>query len=618
MSDTNHNQLFFWPLTNLSIDHVIEQAKHQLEGNWTAWFFCDGAEGIQLPENWQHESFSNHKYRLHDRYFDDLCNLPDVILPHVIHKKNWEASLLASKHELQIPYAKLILQNLLINEICKLPGRHLIISDDILFLDDVQKILTLQDIVSWGAGGKGRFSFAQKTFLLKSKIKNFFSGISKRYRKIQFYSSLMKRTKESANQKASFDHCDIVLMTWMNETDFQNEQLAYFGSMALDFKEKGYKVGFLGTYSGGLSKAEKALKTWEQSSEEICFLSSFWSVKLLVSVFISSFLPFLKIQKSIKLGDVNIYPALSRLKQYCWNSGEMIYPLLVRDTFSKADHLFPNNQNFVYLYEHQPWEMSLLAGLRETAFSGKAIAFQHGMLAPNYVGFSPSKYEVLDNALLADFYIVMGPFYRQLLEKMHIPRERILGSGAYRYGYLFDIKEQTICDDTKGVLAIATSINFDETSAIIKMCLEASKHNSGVRFLWNFHPMLGNSSRQKIIDMIEEYTGDSPKKFEYCDQKIFELLERADGCIFSGSGSAFDAWALGKKLIYIANPVRFSYCKVPDHVLFGSITNVAELSECLNHVAVYTETRISKGNSLEKYLTYPNIDKVDQIINNRV
>ena len=211
----------------------------------------------------------------------------------------------------------------------------------------------------------------------------------------------------------------------------------------------------------------------------------------------------------------------------------------------------------LHLYEHQPWEKVLAAGVRRALPTTRVVGVQHAPFARNYLSFFPSRRALSDGAS-PDILLLSGVGYVSWFLAEGMPAERLRVVGALRYegamGETSPVGTTVLC---------CTGIDLDEAIELATKAARATDQ-TGLRLLVNFHPVTDAQFRAALLAGVDQGLGGRPEHVVFSPEPMRTLLTEAGTVLYTTSASCFEAILAGRRAIYVGRDLVLDYDKLPD------------------------------------------------------
>lgn len=514
----------------------------------------------------------------------ELISLDEQVLGCECHRLAWASSLLADRGpyagDLQINAARYTAMD----EIVRAGGRHVFFVDDAIVSRAMAETakrngLTLECADGADVAGNTMGVLRARASVLKQYVSQ---------------SRVLKKMRKSRPAPwAELARCDVLVLDWVGANSFERDgETARTGNlqrMADVLRQGGLKVGFIANPLSWTQPFEAIAENVVDAHDPVVMTDEcrgIWSV--LKGAWATWRMSRHVRGATLRAGGLDLSPLFEverqsdavRPQSTAAYSYSAIAAVLARhDVKPKA---------IVYPCENQGWEQALAAGVRRHLPQTRVIACQSAPMAERYISQLPAPSDV-KSGRLPDQWVVMGPFYRDLLVKFGLPGAHIVVGGSFRFeAALENPLKPAQGGDGKTVLA-ATSIEFGEALDLVVKGAAAVLEIPGAHLVVNFHPIVEGEFREGIAEGLRKALGgDAMTQVTLSTQRSSELMDKADVLLYNSSGAVFDACFVGVPVVHVAVDGSLSYDKVPGGTS-NRVNGTKELVAMLNEIFSRTE-----------------------------
>lgn len=213
----------------------------------------------------------------------------------------------------------------------------------------------------------------------------------------------------------------------------------------------------------------------------------------------------------------------------------------------------------VHLYEGQPWERTLRASIRSALPATRVVAVQHMPFPPLFLNSIPSASEI-STGEIPDRLIVLGPSIAEYLGSLGFPSDRLAVGGALRFAAARNLGEGGRGRD----VLCCTGIDLHESIELADKAAQAVTRFRGLRLLVNFNPQAPASLKAAVRSFV---LGRLPETaaaaIDFSDLGVRDLISSAGVVLYSDTNAAYEAFAAGCELVFVARDCALDYDKLP-------------------------------------------------------
>lgn len=414
------------------------------------------------------------------------------------------------------------------------------------------------------------------------------------FRKARTFVSEMKTLRNLRNKTAGVDwkrvrESDVVVALWARSNTFPLdaplEEHSHFGLFPHMLNEWGVKVAYLAFPISWVEPFEEIAENGVHAHDPVVFLHDFLNPFDVVIAMVKALLFPLVARRQLVVKGIDLKAVITRAIQRDTGSWRLARALLFGGVGVKMKAAKIKPRNVVHLYENQPWEKCLRAGIQRNLAETKTVACQQSFFADRYLSVLPAANDIRLGRI-PDTLLVLGAEFSDKLKASGVADKQVKISGGLRY----DLKTSP---DNKGVaneppssplrVLVSGSIGLDETLEIAIKAALAADGLDGVRFTINFHPVMAESSRKQIERAVQAVLG-ADADFIFSDQPAAPLLADADAVLYNSSGVVFEAMGVGVAPIFIGSDCMLDLNKAPTDTIY-SVRSPEEIRELLSTLA---------------------------------
>lgn len=358
-----------------------------------------------------------------------------------------------------------------------------------------------------------RFMLIPSYFLIKYTIYYLLNWILKRKYKKEF---LFKT--------------DVLIHTWVEHRSFKNNKNFsdfYFGNLYSIYNEHAYKVATLSQF-----KLDRRLLKRSYQFKNILPLSYFMSFKTVLKVFFTYMPLFNTSQPLLDKFDLKFLLKGEKLKEKA-SPGIRIYYLeyQIYKQFSKS---MKNTglKAIIYPFENQPWEKVMLLAFKKERVPFKTIGYQHSSIPELLLLYDFGKDE-MDKLPLPYMILTNGSYNEKRLKKAGFPC--VCNGGSLRYQ-----SRQFKQRNPENNILLLCSVSIEHTLALIYFGIKKLA-NSSKSILIKLHP---DVSKKKVMHYIKKL----PSQMDFASGSLYDLQNKFDTVIHTGTTAAIECLAMGKKV----------------------------------------------------------------------
>ena len=210
------------------------------------------------------------------------------------------------------------------------------------------------------------------------------------------------------------------------------------------------------------------------------------------------------------------------------------------------------------------------------------VALQHGRFADHHFALTADDlrgHDLVSDVPLPDRFAVYGTRDRDyLVEKAHIPADRIVVTGAPRWDVLANWRtlyqpvaiRERLGLDPDGRVLLFTTTEVDETDTVAAIVFAFVRHNPGVQVVVKTHPAERGSVRYRRA---ADHAGVHPIIVQNFD--LYELLSASVALVSPISTTLVDAAMMGRPSILL-DPLNLDRIAVFDHHPAITVTTSAD------------------------------------------
>lgn len=375
------------------------------------------------------------------------------------------------------------------------------------------------------------------------------------YRRARFVWGARSRARALATSDPSSPPPDVLLAVWATSSTFDPaEPIAtnvYFGELPRALREAGARVGYLATPAAWVEPVEaigahlRSAADWIVTPDECLRVSDALALALR-----TLFVRF-PIRRPFRLRGTDLTPLLRRELRRERTKHRQTWALQFSHVGRalRARGLTPSA--VLHLYENQPWEKALRAGIRRHLPGTRVVAYQHSPFSPLWLAYLPTPRDVElgeHPALLA----VSGIRWREDLRAQGVPEDSLVLVPAVRFAHLAERQRLTKREEL--VALVATSIGAPESHELLWKALEALGGVPGVRVLLKLHPMTTTAALS---------LPPLPANAEVVERPVSELVLEADVLLYNATSVCYEALALGLPAIFVRSDVWLDLDPLP-------------------------------------------------------
>jgi len=519
----------------------------------------------QLPPGWSMPVPGPVLNGAAQRLRDLVIDLDVHIEPRGLTRRAWDASLVGERG----PFASTLILQLarfltFVETICQ-PGRHLIVTDDVTF-----GRLLLREArrraadVGWLVPG-GRFRLPDYIRAASEVAARGVEGLRRRASVVRRFvvrkAQLAWLRRHHPLPLQGLRRAQVMLVVWGRPNTFPNTGLLMhefnFGRLPELLKQTGFGIAYLAyplTYVAPfMAIARNAL-----NAEDVVAL-------------IEDFIPWRAILPAA-LSGLSLPRRIGRLSIFGIDATAVLRMEAQRDrrlSASAEAHLLTyvgrgfarrgiNPEILLHLYEAQPWEKMLAAGVRQH-LRARVVAVQHAPFAWNYLSFFPSHRD-LEDGHWPDVLLTAGRGYTTWFRGAGVSAARLAVLGAVRYENTVAVKEPR-----EPAVLCCTGIEFDEAVELAVKAAAATR-DVGIPLIINFHPVTDAAWRDDLREAVGRTVDARANHVTYSERPMRELLERVDTVLYTTSAACFEAVQAGRRAIYVGRDLVLDYDKLPDDI----------------------------------------------------
>lgn len=250
--------------------------------------------------------------------------------------------------------------------------------------------------------------------------------------------------------------------------------------------------------------------------------------------------------------------------------------------FEKKFKNFFNDREYInvlYLLEYQPWEQMLNKTLQNKATTTKSIT--HSVFRPNLMNYYYTK-TIHDYMYTSNIVAANSDFSKKMLLENGYLEDSVKEIEAQRFNYLANIAKELPPEKN---LLIITSIDFNETSTLLRLFSEAIADNNIFDNIFiKPHPFTP-------IDSIIQDLNNFPE-FIILNGKMSDALQKASTVfVASSSSSLLESILYGKKTITLFSLDTLPMPSIDNHELLNIVTSSKQLKKILDEENDYVNMK---------------------------
>ena len=374
--------------------------------------------------------------------------------------------------------------------------------------------------------------------------------------------------KDRSDSLAQLRNVEILLVTWGRSATFPpGEPLThdpYYGPFPGFLRQRCGRLGYLANPTGWIDPFSDIAKNTAQSADPIILLHHcITPLDAVRAAFLTLFFPLI-VRRTLHIAGHDLSPVLRLALHYELVRWRQTWALLY-DRVGKAMHACGVRPKLVvHLYENQPWEKLLRAGIRRHLPETRIGAFQHAPFAELYLSQFASRRDIAQD-LLPDRLFTIGQAARQQLAARGYPEVRLKIGGAWRFERLFALESgRSSTEPNKGTertVLCCTSIDYSESEELLEKAVRAARGLHNTRLLVNFHPATNSAFRETLKATAERQELNS-EGVQFTEQAARDLLPDVDAVLYHSSAVAYEALAIGIPIIFVGRDVEIDIDKV--------------------------------------------------------
>jgi len=557
-------------------------------GAWTIWYFgkkYDNFLQIQvlMPDGWTCAEVGKALDGAAERLAVGVANIENTQLQPDADRIWWDASDLADRG----PYVTHLLegaaQSLVIDEAIRTGGLNIFVIEDAGYARHLCHAKIQQGIdVGWRrpSGRLGVMSriyngavFTRQVFL---SVRAVLSGSRYMLRSLH---AIRKGRKMAPLAIDKLKQCDVILTIWGGREVFpetgQLQRERYFGRLPSLLREQGYTVGYLVCTTVGDGPPEQGVENMLQGQDPIISVEDCLSAANILMAAFGALLSPWRIKVDVDVEGVALRPVLRFERQRETQTWRPMQSRLFRHVGEKLAEYNIRPPVVLHLYENQPWEKILRAGLRRALPETKIVGYQHVPLAPYFINTYPSAREI-DQDLIPDHILVPGERFRTFLNDWGMPNERVSVGGGLRFEAMHShdggAAHVSVIEGngkkTVQTILCCSSIDFYESFELVYKAAVVLSQVRNIRIIVNFHPAFDDISRERLKALVVKFAKWNLSNLVYSEDRVHELLTQADLVAYNTSSSAYDALAVKCPVLCILPDTALDYDRVPAGLSF--------------------------------------------------
>ena len=337
------------------------------------------------------------------------------------------------------------------------------------------------------------------------------------------------------------------LLSWVGADGLDPGRDAFFGALPGWLRERGFPPGRLGNPMGWMAPFDAIAAAVEKSEEPAALVTAAlpagtalrcllgvaafpWSVRWRLRLAGLDLSPLLRRGILDELSRPTLATALAYAGVAAGLRGRGLAPPLL-----------------LYTYENQPWERTLVLGFRRHLPATRLVGVQHAPLAVQYFSACPGRRQWAEGTA-PDLLVTIGPEFRERLLAAGAPPERVAVGGAWRFPDLAVLPPRPPRPAAaERMILVACSFDFEDSLELCHKAVRAVADLPGLTLAINFHPFTNREFRRRL----EAELAAPVDRCRFSDAPARALLAEADLLLYSSSGVAFEAAALGVPVLYV-------------------------------------------------------------------